>query len=65
MMTHLKVQSNRQIGTAMFPDGNLSIAGHSVMEDWEDSYMPELAQIATSNGGVRIQKRGDIYLFFL
>ena len=40
---------------AVFSDGNLSIAGHSVMEDWEDSYMQELAQIATSNSGVVLE----------
>jgi len=40
---------------AIFSDGKLSIAGHPVMEDWEDSYMQELAQIATSNGGVILE----------
>jgi hypothetical protein len=39
---------------AMFSDGKLSIAGDSVMEDWEESYMQELAQIATSNGGIEL-----------
>jgi len=40
---------------AVFSEGKLSIAGHPVMEDWEDSYMQELAQIATSNGGVILE----------
>ena len=40
---------------AVFSEGKLSIAGHPVMEDWEDSYMQELAQIATSNGGVVLE----------
>lgn len=40
---------------AVFSEGKLSIAGHPVMEDWEDSYMQELAHIATSNGGVILE----------
>lgn len=33
-------------------DGStLTILNHPVMETWEDNYMEELAQIATSNGG--------------
>lgn len=40
---------------AVFSEGKLSIAGYSVMEDWECSYMQELAQIATGNGGVVLE----------
>jgi guanidinoacetate N-methyltransferase len=40
---------------AVFSEGKLSIAGHTVMGDWADSYMQELAQIATSNGGVILE----------
>jgi guanidinoacetate N-methyltransferase len=40
---------------AVFSNGKLTIAGHPVMEDWEDSYMRELAQIATANGGIILE----------
>ncbi len=47
--------SNWKKMPAVFSEGKLSIAGHPVMEDWEDSYMQELAHIATSNGGVVLE----------
>ena len=40
---------------AIFSEGKLSIAGHPVMQDWEQPYMQELAQIASSNGGVILE----------
>ncbi len=36
---------------AEFVDGELKIAGHPVMEDWEMNYMSRLAAICTKNGG--------------
>ena len=36
---------------AEFTEHTLVINGHPVMEDWEDSYMKALANIATQNGG--------------
>lgn len=36
---------------AVFKDGKLQIAGHPVMEDWEDNYMQALADVAAGNGG--------------
>lgn len=36
---------------AEYRDGKLQIAGHPVMEDWEDNYMKALADVATRNGG--------------
>src|SRR3989339_375915 len=36
---------------AVFTEHTLEIEGHPVMEDWEDGYMKELAEIACMNGG--------------
>ncbi len=36
---------------AVYKDGKLTIAGHPVMEDWEDNYMKALADVATRGGG--------------
>lgn len=36
---------------ALYDDHTLKIAGHPVMEDWEQGYMDMLASIASSNGG--------------
>lgn len=36
---------------AVFKDGKLQIAGHPVMEDWEDNYMQALADVAARGGG--------------
>jgi guanidinoacetate N-methyltransferase len=36
---------------AQYRDGKLQIAGHPVMEDWEDDYMKALAEVATRRGG--------------
>jgi guanidinoacetate N-methyltransferase len=36
---------------ANFSPDALTICGHPVMESWEDNYMKELAQIASSRGG--------------
>jgi guanidinoacetate N-methyltransferase len=36
---------------AEYRDGKLQIAGHPVMEDWEDNYMKALADVATRRGG--------------
>jgi guanidinoacetate N-methyltransferase len=41
--------------TATFSDGELSIAGHPVMQAWEKPYMQELARIASSNGGAVLE----------
>jgi guanidinoacetate N-methyltransferase len=41
--------------TASFDDHTLKIQGHPVMEDWEDSYMRELADIAASGGGIVLE----------
>jgi guanidinoacetate N-methyltransferase len=40
---------------AIYNKHELKIAGHPVMEDWEDGYMQLLAQIATSNGGTILE----------
>lgn len=40
---------------AVFDEHTLKIQGHPVMEDWETSYMKELADIATSKGGVILE----------
>ena len=36
---------------ATFTEEKLEIFGRPIMEKWEDPYMKELANIATSNGG--------------
>lgn len=36
---------------ALFSEDSLTIAGHPVMERWEDEYMRELAAISTHNAG--------------
>jgi guanidinoacetate N-methyltransferase len=36
---------------AVYKDGKLQIAGHPVMEDWEDNYMQALADVAAGGGG--------------
>lgn len=36
---------------AIYDEHTLRIAGHPVMEDWEQSYMERLAEIASMNGG--------------
>lgn len=36
---------------AKFSPGKLTIAGHPVMEDWEDGYMKALADVAAGHGG--------------
>lgn len=40
---------------AVEKDGKLSILGQPVMEDWEDGYMKDLAEIATRNKGVVLE----------
>ena len=40
---------------AIFDEHSLKIFGHPVMEDWETPYMRELAEIATTNGGVILE----------
>lgn len=40
---------------ADFSDKDLKIFGYAVMEDWETPYMKDLADIATSHGGVVLE----------
>jgi guanidinoacetate N-methyltransferase len=40
-----------QAEKAVYADGKLQIAGHPVMEDWEDNYMQALADVAARGGG--------------
>ncbi|HEX2792775.1 MAG TPA: class I SAM-dependent methyltransferase [Candidatus Paceibacterota bacterium] len=40
---------------AAFDGHTLRIEGHPVMEDWEDGYMRELADIASANGGTVLE----------
>jgi len=40
---------------ATFTEHDLKIFGQPVMEDWEDDYMRELANIASSHGGVVLE----------
>jgi len=40
---------------AKFSKHNLKILGEPVMEDWEDSYMKDLAEIVASNGGTILE----------
>lgn len=59
------IESRRAIGfrtrdswrdaPAVFDEHTLQIEGHPVMQDWEDSYMRELADIATGNGGTVLE----------
>jgi guanidinoacetate N-methyltransferase len=50
-----KTPSDWKYAPSEYSEDRLSILGHSVMEDWEDPYMQELAQIATSKGGVVLE----------
>jgi guanidinoacetate N-methyltransferase len=60
------VESRRRIGfprikeawnraPAIFQEHTLRIAGHPVMEDWEEGYMLALSKIATSKGGTILE----------
>jgi guanidinoacetate N-methyltransferase len=40
---------------AIFSEKKLQIAGRTVMANWEEHYMKELAKIATSNGGTVLE----------
>ena len=40
---------------AVFSEHDIKIFGYAVMEDWETPYMKELADIATSKGGIVLE----------
>ena len=40
---------------AIFSDDELLVGGHQVMQSWEDSYMAQLASVATRNGGTILE----------
>jgi len=48
-------RQNWKNAPALFDEHTLKIFGHPVMEDWETPYMKELAEIATSRGGVVLE----------
>ncbi len=41
--------------TAIYDKHSLRIAGHPVMEDWEQNYMEKLAEVSTTNGGAVLE----------
>lgn len=48
-------RDNWKEAKASFTKHDLKIFGCAVMEDWETSYMKELAEIATCNGGIVLE----------
>lgn len=50
-----KERQNWKKAPAVFDEHTLKIFSHPVMEDWETPYMKELAEIATSRGGIILE----------
>ncbi|MFG3817966.1 methyltransferase domain-containing protein [Limnothrix redekei] len=50
-LSFLTQRENWRTESIYLDDFRLEIAGHPVMESWEDPYMKKLAEIATGNGG--------------